>query len=301
MELQKEIDMFRQYLKDVKGRPETTITAYVADVRQYVDIMKGFDNIDCIKVSDVNNIYIKNLVSMGMSATTRSRKISALKTFYKFLAISGNIDKNIFLDIEMPKIPKKVIKVMSNDEVHNVLSCANGDSKKADGDIDWFRNITLLKLMLNTAIRREEVVNIRLKDININENSILIHGKGDKERIVYYNNDVKALLSEYIYSHRNIFKTAKDSEFLFVTTKAGKMCVSTVNKIYNKYRDMAGLKEQGYTVHSLRKTAATNMYQQTGDIYAVKGILGHSSIATTELYARLGEENKKKAAMAISL
>ena len=63
---------------------------------------------------------------------------------------------------------------------------------------------------------------------------------------------------------------------------------------------MAGLKERGYTAHTLRKTAATNMYQQTGDIYAVKGILGHSSIATTELYARLGEENKKKAAMAIS-
>ncbi len=299
MNIEKEIAEFANYLTNVKNRPNSTVYSYCADLRQFQSIMARYGDLREITLKDINNDYIGNLVHMELSATTRARKISALKTFYKYLHNLGYVQKNITVDIDMPKIPKKVIKTMSNNEVSNILLCANNDSKTANGDVDWFRNITMLKLMLNTAIRREEIVNIGLKDISMENNSILIHGKGDKERMVYFNNDTKAFLSEYIASHRNLMKPAKTSPYLFVTIRAEKMNVSTVNIIYNKYRDMANLKDKGYTVHSMRKTSATNMYQKTGDIYAVKGVLGHSSIATTEIYAKLGEESKKRVAMAI--
>ena len=292
---------FKTYLKDVKGYSDKTISSYIGDIQQFKAIMQDFGCYNDITLKDLNTVYIGQLSALQLTASSRARKISAVKTYFKFLHSMGEISQNVARDMETPKLPKKVIKVMETDEVHNLIGNIVNENKIKRIDIDYFRNLTLLTLMLNTAIRREEVVNIKVKDVNLSQSLILIHGKGDKERIVYFNDNVKYLLSEYIASHRELFKLSCNSEYLFLTQKAEKMNVATVNRIFNKYIDKANLSDKGFTVHTMRKTCATEMYKRSGDIYAVKGMLGHASLETTQRYAKLGEEQKRMAAMAVNL
>lgn len=295
----KELELFKTYLSNVKNRSEKTINSYSQDLREFFDVMGFYDSISEITLHDVESVYIAYLVEKGNCASTRARKLSSVRSFYKWAVNNKIVVENPVENVEMPKIPHKEPKVMSNDEVFDVMFNAKNDESR-ESSLEAFRNLAILSLMFNTGVRRSEVIEIKLKDLNIENGSLIVHGKGNKERIVYFNMTTKAILSEYIYSHRENLKPAKKSKYLFVSKKSEKICPSAINRIINKYFKAAGVKEKGYTAHSTRKAFATQVYRNTNDIAATQYLLGHNNPQTTMHYVGISEQIKRNAAMTVN-
>lgn len=294
-----EIDMFALYLKNVKNRSDKTIQAYCSDLREFCAVLNDKHSLNEITRLDIESVYIAYLVDSGNGASSRARKLSSLRSFFKWAVSNNIVVENPVENVEMPKIPHKEPKVMENDEVFEVMMNVRNDDSR-ESDCEGFRNLAILSLMFNTGIRRTEVIEIKLNDLNLHDGSILIHGKGNKERVVYFNDTTRAILSEYVASHRKNLKPAETSEYLFVSKRSEKMCSATINLIVDKYLKAAGIKKKGYTAHSTRKAFATQVYQNTGDIFAVQNLLGHSSPNTTMKYVGAVESKKRAAAMTVN-
>lgn len=291
----KEINEFATYLKNVRNLSDATISAYSSDLREFCAVMGFADCVKEITLHDVETVYIANLVASGNCASSRSRKLSSVRMFYKWAVKNGIVKNNPVADIEMPKIEKKSVKAMSFNEVEQVL-----DEVKKDSCDNAFRNLAIMYLMFDTGIRRAELTEIKLNDINLEDGVIVIHGKGSKDRFAYVKDTMRAILSEYINVHRKFYKTAESSDYLFVSDKGEKLCLSTVNRIVNRYFVAASVKQKGYTAHSPRKAFATVVYENTGDIFAVQQLLGHSSTSTTQRYVGVAEYRKRQAAMTVN-
>lgn len=294
-----EIDMFALYLKNVKNRSDKTIQAYCSDMREFCAVFEDKDSLNEITRLDIETVYIAYLVDSGNGASSRARKLSSLRSFFKWAVSNNIVVENPVENVEMPKIPHKEPKVMENDEVFEVMMNVRNDDSR-ESACEGFRNLAIMSVMFNTGVRRSEVTEIKLSDVNLHNGSILIHGKGNKERFVYFNDAPRAIISEYIASHRKHLKPAETSEYLFVSKRSEKMCPATINLIVNKYLKAAKVKEKGYTAHSTRKVYATNIYDNTGDIFAVQNLLGHSSPNTTMKYVGAVESKKRAAAMTVN-
>jgi site-specific recombinase XerD len=295
----RELDLFGQYMRNVKNRSENTIAAYTADIRQFFEIMGDYVSINDIHTLDIETVYITRMVNAGMCAASRRRKISALKEFFAWMHKNGFVVENPVENVEMPKLPHKEPKVMEVEEVRKVIECA----KEPDDKKTYFRDLAIISLLFATGMRREEITNVKLCDVNLKESSILVHGKGSKERVVYFNDTARAILSEYISAHRSLLRCAKNSDYLFVPNSNGtnntKLSKASINAIMNRNMELANLDDKKYTVHSARKAFATRAYENTHDIGAVQKLLGHSSPATTMIYVGISDSAKKKAAMAV--
>ncbi len=291
------IQEFASYMRNVKNRSECTISAYCSDLAQFCTVMGVSDDFNGINQRDIENRYIANLVVSGISAASRARKLSSLKAFFKWAKSNGFVVENPVENVESPKIPHKEPKVMNAQDVDEVMIAVRNDGTTQEGT---FRDIALISLMLNTGLRRAEVVNIKLNDLDLQNGSLLVHGKGSKERIVYFNDTTRAILSEFVLSHRKLMKPASNSPYLFVSRQSEKISVCQINNIINRHFESAGLKDKGYTVHSTRRTFASEAYRNTGDIFAVQKLLGHSNTQTTMRYVMAEEDMKRRAAMSVN-
>lgn len=291
----KEINEFAKYLKNVRNLSDSTISAYSSDLREFCAIMGFEGEVKEITLREVETVYIEKLVVSGNCAASRSRKISSVRVFYKWAVKNGIVKNNPVEDIELPKIEKKTVKAMSFNDVENVIEEAKNDSHE-----NSFRDLAVVSLMFSTGIRRAELTEIKLKDLNIEEGVMIVHGKGSKDRMAYFNDTTRAIMSEYINVHRKFYKTHEKSDYLFVSERGSKLCLSTVNRIVNRYLELAGIKNKGFTVHSTRKAFATAVYENTGDIFAVQHLLGHSSPSTTQRYVGVAEYRKRQAAMTVN-
>lgn len=291
------IQEFASYMRNVKNRSELTISAYCSDLAQFCAIMHEKQSFGDITRKDIETLYIENLVEKNVSAASRARKLSSLKAFYKWAKTNGYVVENPVESVESPKIPHKEPKVMSREEVQEVMFYARNDNSCEE---NLFRDNAIMAVLFNTGLRRAEVVNLKLCDVDLQNSSLLVHGKGNKERIVYYNSNVQAILSEYIHSHRKLFCTAAKSEYLFISKKSVKLNVSTINLIVDRNLKKANIKDNGYTAHSTRKVFATQCYSNSRDIVAVKELLGHSSTEVTMRYIGISESMKKQAAQEVN-
>lgn len=299
MKAEKELQAFENYLRNIKNRSEKTILAYKSDLSFFFSVFENKTTIQSISKKEIEEIYVNALVKNGNSASSRARKLSSVRAFYKWAYDNGYCSTNPSENIEMPKIPQKTPKVMNISEVSKVMETVKENSQKKKSKKS-FRDFAILSLMFNTGIRRSELINIKLGDINIIDGSLIVHGKGNKERIVYFNNSTRAVLNEYICSHRNNFDFAETSNYLFLSNGYEKMSERTVNRVVNKYFESANVKEKGYTAHSTRKVFATQVYKNTNDIVAVQQLLGHSNPQTTMHYVGASEQLKRKAALSVN-
>lgn len=276
------------------GKSKCTVSSYELDVKEFARFSATIlqKRIEDIKYTDLRK-WVNNLESRGLSAQTRARKVTSIRSFFQYLSKMDYIhSKNPADQLESPKLPKKQPKVISSGEASCLLQCSkDGDFEK----VTVFRDYTVMAMFLYTGIRREELTMIKLMDVNLENNTILIHGKGNKERVVYINDALHSVLSEYLMSYRNLLKTANISKYLFPSIKSEKLCVSSVNNIVNKAMDKAGIKEYGISAHILRKRFATTVFSNTGDIATTSMLLGHSSPTVTMRYVRIKEDTMRKA------
>ena len=294
MKISEGLALWSEYQRNIQGRSENTVKNYIADVMQFAKV-EQLEEVDTDKA--IVEHYALTMAKKGLSAASRGRKITSLQMFYKYLQEHEIINANPTLGLVKPKIPQKKVKAMGKEEVEAVIQVAkNRDSSKKD----YFRNLTLISLLFSTGLRRNEVINVKVSDVDISENSLLVReGKGNKQRIVYYSDEMKAMLSDFIVNHRHNL-THADGEYLFPSNKGEKMSPDTVNSVVNSLYEEAGVKSKGYVVHSTRKAFATAVYNATGDIVAVQSLLGHSSPQTTMRYVMADEAVKKRAAQCFS-
>ena len=229
----------------------------------------------------------------GNHASARSRKLSAIKGFFKYLTVKRMmLEENPAANIESPKHSKSLPKYLSLEESLELLAAVKND-KDSDNRV---RDYAIITLFLNCGMRVSELVGIDINDVDRFLRSLTVTGKGNKQRIVYLNDACREALGDYMTERlEGKYKTA-DTRALFLSSRSQRISVKTVQWMVYKYLDMAGLESKHYSVHKLRHTAATLMYQ-TGnvDVRVLKDILGHEQLNTTQIYTHVSNRSMEEA------
>lgn len=297
---------FLGYMQTVKGKSPKTVDEYYIDLRTFFRYIKYSKKLvpedilfEKISINDVNIELIKTitltdlyeylnylLVERNNNAATRSRKISSLKAFFNYLTNKvGLLDNNPTVELDMPKRKSALPKFLTLEQSIDLLNCINGPYKE--------RDYCILTLFLNCGMRLSELVGINISDIK-SDHTLRLTGKGNKERIVYLNDACTLAIEQYlrVRSKNNL----KDRNALFISKFNKRISPKTVQYIVKKYLERIDLDHQGYSVHKLRHTAATLMYQHGEvDIRILKDILGHSNLGTTEIYTHISNKQLKEA------
>ena len=301
------IKEFLGYMGTVKGKSPLTVEEYFMDLRTFFRYMKQHRNqvpqdmpFDGISIDDIDLEFIKtitltdvyeymNFVSTQRKnkATTRSRKVSSLRTYFQYLTNKVNkLEHNPITELETPKTKKSLPKYLTLEQSMDLLNAVEGPYQS--------RDYCIITLFLNCGMRLSELVNINLNDINHKEHVMRITGKGNKERLVYLNDACMDAIKTYLKDRPA--DGLIDREALFISRERKRISPKTVQAMVNKYLEKIGLGGPGYSVHKLRHTAATLMYQYGEvDIRVLKDILGHENLGTTEIYTHISDEQMKKA------
>ncbi len=249
-----------------------------------------------ITLEDIHT-YISHLAIENKSkATTRARKISTIRIFFKYLSQKEHLlEVNPAQNLETPKLEKRMPKHLSLDESKKLLDVANNEDNR-----NYKRDYAITTLFLNCGMRLSELVGINIDDIDFEECKLTVIGKGNKERTIYLNKSCIVALSDYLSSRppRNLIKhDSKNSDkALFLSEQKKRISNRTVQAIITKELKMADLDSSKLSVHKLRHTAATLMYQYGNvDIRALQELLGHQSIATTQIYTHVNNDRVRQA------
>ncbi|MDE7294644.1 MAG: tyrosine-type recombinase/integrase [Oscillospiraceae bacterium] len=292
------------YMRVIKNRSEKTIESYYIDLRLFLRYVKenmlGMENPDIIAdvpFSAVEKITLADIYEyLNYSAEelknndkTRARKISALKSFYK-AASSGKLSsfslaKNPLLNLDVPSPKRAQPKYMNLDEGRRLLSSVSRE------DNFYERDFCMLMLFLNCGMRLSELVGINLNDIDLNDRTLRLLGKGNKERTIHINGGCAEAIAACIAA-----RPETDEQALFLSKRKTRITGRRVEQIVTAAIDRIGLSGRGLSTHKLRHTAATLMYQYGNvDPMVLKEILGHANVSTTEIYTHLTNENVRAA------
>lgn len=306
---------FLSYHETIKGQSQRTISEYYLDLRMFLRFMRLVKDempyntpLDSISIKDLDIEFIKTItitdifdflsylandrqsalsVDPGIGAAARARKLSAVKSFYKYLTVRTKLlTVNPVKDVEFPKIRKSLPKYLTLEESRRLLSSVRGVNEK--------RDYAILMLFLNCGIRRSELVGLNLSDVY--EDRIRVTGKGNKERIVYFGSACKAAIDAYLPERNK--KVLSDNRALFGSRDNNRISVTAVHRLVKKHMLAAGLDPSQYSAHKLRHTAATLMVSNGVDIKTVQEVLGHEHLNTTEIYTHIENTELKIAAEA---
>ena len=276
-------DKFIEYLRNERKYSEYTVNGYDDNIDDFLKFLNT-RNIKVLEVSkDDIREYLKYLDSLNLKNSSISRRLSSLRSFYNYLVSNKVILNNPMKLIKNPKKEKKLPNFLQYDEFMKLLESIKND------DALSIRNKLILELLYATGLRVSELVNIKIKDIDFSNKVIRTLGKGSKERLVYFGDYAKELLSEYIGNERNELLKGKVSEYLFINNQGGHLTTRGVETIIDKIVNDASLKHK-ISPHVLRHTFATHLLDNGADLLSVKELLGHESLKATQIYTHITEE-----------
>lgn len=305
---------YANYLSAIEGKSEKTICEYLLDLRTFFryyicdrdglsfDVEKLEDiSIQELTIDDaakVDTQLIVNFIAYTRSernnnSSTRNRKLSALKSFFKHVHNKKHyIDRNPAAEIDGIQKSKTLSKYLSVDEAVRLLEVVNEDTESKTRQRDY----SIIALFLNTGMRLSELVGLNIESFDPEITFVKVLGKGSKERIIYLNNAARDAVISYMRIRLDPrFITTSEHAF-FLSARQQRISPKTVQWMVNKYLGLAGLGSKGYSVHKLRHTAATLMYQSGKvDIRVLKDILGHEQLNTTQIYTHLVSKNMEDA------
>ena len=301
------IKEFLFYMETIRNLSPRTIDAYWTDLRTFFRYMKysrklvpSDTEFESISIADIDLAFVSSITTMDIyeylhftmndrenNPNTRSRKVSSLRSYFKYLTVKVHkLEKDPVKDLEVPAVKKSLPKYLSLDQCMQLLSVIDGDFAE--------RDYCMITLLLNCGMRLSELVGIDISDIH--EETITVTGKGNKERQIYLNPACKKALARYFHDRNKHTYSHKDKQALFLSRTGSRIGARRVEQVVDGYLEKAGLSGQGFTVHKLRHTAATLMYQYGNvDLLALKEILGHSNTSTTEIYTHLDNKHLKDA------
>ena len=279
------IKEFKNYLTAIQGKSQKTADEYEFDLNIFHEFLEkryktkeiNIENIREVNISDLHAFISHLTKTRGNSNKTKARKISCLKSYFKWLKRYNMIKDNPTLELESPKIEKRLPVYLTLEDSKKLLDAAKDNS----------RDYCILTLFLNTGLRLSELTSINIDKIN--KDTLTIIGKGNKERTVYLNNACLSAIENYTQERDSKEKA------LFLSNRKTRISQKAVEHLLDKYLEIAGLSGKGYSPHKLRHTAATLMYQNGVDIRALQEILGHESIATTQIYTHTNQDQLRNA------
>lgn len=273
------VSEFLNYIRN-KNYSLNTIISYINDLYYFHEFVKM--DFDKVKYDDIRD-YLEYLNLKKEKSTSVSRKISSLKSFYKFLYKNDYMDKKDYplVKVTYPKKEKKLPKFLY---YNDLLEIINESSKDKDG----VRDRLIIEMLYATGVRVSELVNIKLNDIDFNNKRIIVCGKGNKERIVYYGDYAEEVLNKYLKTH-----VRKNNNYLFLNSKGEQITDGGIRYIIDNIMKKLSIKTH-VTPHVLRHTFATNMLNNGCDIKVVQELLGHSSLKATEIYTHVTNEHLKE-------
>lgn len=283
------VKAFSNYLLLEKNYSQHTVNAYIADVNSAKKfISENYDNIQ-LKDADYNLIrqWIVNLVEEGISNRSINRKVSSLNSYYKFLQKTLLIEHNPLSKHKALKVGKKVNLPFSQQELQEVL-----DNTIEVHDFETARDSLIVEMFYTTGIRRIELINIRLSDLDLTNKQLKVLGKRNKERYIPIIDSVMQSIKVYL-QFRNDLEEIKDKDAFFLTKKGLKIYEMLVYRIINKYFSKASSKAK-CSPHVLRHSFATHLLNEGADLNAVKELLGHTSLAATQVYTHNSIAELKK-------
>ena len=266
-----------------------------SDIEEYQEYLKYYKSENGDQKNDVSSI---------------ARKLSSLRSFLNYFYKKESLSKNVAMQVDMPKLHEKAIVRLEPDEVAILLdNMENYESSLTGQKKRYFqktkvRDLAIVTLLLGTGIRVSECVGLDINDLNFRENSLRIIRKGGKESILYFGSEVESALLEYINGPRMV--TAAQAQpghekALFFSTQKKRISIHAVENLVEKYTKEF-IPQKKITPHKLRSTFGTSLYRETGDIYLVADVLGHSDVGTTRKhYAALDDERRRMAASAVKL
>ncbi len=286
------IDNFIRKTQSTKNLSRKTIVAYKSDISDYLRFLN-----DSVSETDIDDIYsyINHLSQRELKDTTIKRKIISLKLFYSYLYNENIISENPFFGIKFSfRQEKRLPKTLAVKEVSHLLSSLYNCKNIAQTDFSVFettRDLCLIDLLISTGIRIGEAANITLSDIIMQERTILIHGKGRKQRLLYLSSqETWNNLKEWLRLRK---KFSPSSDYLFLNRILEPITIYSIENIFKKYKKLSGINPNA-TPHYLRHTFATNLLANGADLRSVQEILGHASISTTEIYTEVTIKRKKQ-------
>ncbi|WP_347924656.1 tyrosine-type recombinase/integrase [Pontimicrobium sp. SW4] len=283
------LSSFKDYLLLEKKYSKHTVNAYAKDLSDFTKFNQECFNqvsIDKANYSQIRN-WIISLVDSGLENRTVNRKVSSLNTYYKFLLKTEEIKVNPLSKHKALKVSKKIQIPFSQEEVNMVL-----DEFNFDNSFEGVRDKLIIELFYSTGIRRIELVQLQLKDVDNANKTLKVLGKRNKERYLPLLESVLDTIKVYI-SNRNRLEKIVDKETLFLTKKGHKIYETLVYRIINNYFSKASTKVKK-SPHILRHSFATHLLNQGADLNAVKELLGHSSLAATQVYTHNSIAELKK-------
>ena len=273
-----EVDRFEQYLREVKQASENTVQSYRRDLMQMITYLEEKEIREAAKVTKTSlHGYILHMEEQGKAATTISRMMAAIKAFFNYECMQARIRRNPAESLHAPKVEKKAPVILSVDQVSALLAQPSGQTPKE------IRDTAMLALLYATGIRVSELIGIQMEDINMNI-GFLVCRDGERERTIPFGRSAKAALEEYLEHARNELLRGKGSDYFFVNCTGGAMSRQGFWKIIKYYGEKAGI-EEDITPHTLRHSFAAHLIARGADMRAVQTILGHSDMATTQMYA----------------
>ena len=307
---------FLIYHETIKGHSKKTVEEYYLDLRtffRYLKVIRGIvprnTELEEISISDIDIDFVKSVTvtevyeylaflsrdrvknqrsretEYGTKASTRARKVSTLRSFYKYLSTKAKlIEVNPLQDLDVPKIPSTLPRYLTLPEAQALLSSVDGKNKE--------RDYCILCIFLNCGLRISEIVGLNIQDIR--EDHIRVFGKGSKERVVYINGACADAINQYLNVRKSI--AAIDKNALFLSNRRTRMSREAVHSMVKNSLRRAGLDANKYSSHKLRHTAATLMLQNGVDVRTLQELLGHDNLNTTQIYTHIDNSELRTAA-----
>ena len=305
---------YAEYTVVVKGNSEKTVCEYLLDIRTFFRFMiTKWDELELtddefeklsikrINENDVKRITQKNIIEYLMfagfkrenSATTRMRKLSALRSFFKYAHSKERIiEVDPTADVDAPKKSATLPKYLTVEESVKLLDTVKNDRESKTR----VRDYAIIVLFLNTGMRLSELVGLNMESLDPEITTVKVLGKGSKERMIYLNKAAREALIAYLRQRLDPKHVRTSSNAIFLSGREERISNKTVQWMVQKYLKMAGLGSKGLSVHKLRHTAATLMYQSGKvDIRVLKDILGHEQLNTTQIYTHVVDRNLEEA------
>lgn len=309
---------FLTYHENIKGQSQLTVSEYYLDLRMFLRFVKLMrsdmpinTNLEDISIQDIDIGFIEKIdtsdifdflsylsndralspnspvTDYGISPAARARKLSAIKSFYKYLTVrTKQLQENPVADMEYPKLRKSLPKYLTLEQSAALLKAVSGPNEK--------RDYAILMLFLNCGIRRSELVGLNLTDVY--EDRIRVVGKGNKERFVYFGSACRKAIDAYL-AERNE-RVLTDNRALFGSRNGNRISKEAVHRLVKKALLQAGLDSTQFSAHKLRHTAATMMLSGGVDVKTVQEVLGHENLNTTQIYTHIENTELKIAAEA---
>lgn len=307
---------FLIYHETIKGHSQKTVEEYYLDLRtffRYLKIIRGIvprnTDLDEISISDIGLDFVKSVTvteayeylaflsrdriknqrsheaEYGTKASTRARKVSTLRSYYKYLCVkSKQIDTNPLQDLDVPKIPNSLPRYLTLSEAKSLLSSVDSKNKE--------RDYCILCIFLNCGLRISEIVGLNITDVR--EDHLRVFGKGSKERIIYLNQATSDAIAQYMEVRKSI--AAIDKNALFLSNRRKRISREAVHSMVKQSLKRAGLDADKYSSHKLRHTAATLMLQNGVDVRTLQEVLGHENLNTTQIYTHIDNTELRIAA-----